>query len=506
MEEQRALPKSIDYSDVLPQAVPAVAKRKKFYPVNGADFTCGTTREIRIPIHSSNGLMDCLQSYLEFEVFNDAAALSFAPDLGGGTSFFEEIRIEQGGRVLTKTNEFNRLHAAILSPCQDHFEAAGYQSIASQNKCRNGVAASGGGQIAVAVAGGNGDRYSQGQHQSQNRIPAGSAGRVSIPLPGGLFTQDKLIPLPLVSPANPITLVMVMDTNVSNLGIFSGVAPNETDIRLSRISVNAQIIEVGRDVIEQIRMTQEMMGGQLVISGQDFEHNQGALPAPANVGVTGEQIIRVPFRKRSIKSIFFIGQSDTFANGGGAQAAATSYNLSYAGCMNLLDYQIKVGSVVYPPTPIRAFQAEPVAANGEFERGEALMELSKALGSLGSTAPSGNLNTYTYGTAGNGVSGITNGDTGDGAGATLSPESLGTTSVCPFGLSLESFQHTAQESGIDTQTMSLETNLILNIGPGDPAAGVPITGHGLQPKNVHTFILYDQHYYFNADGMITFSN
>ena len=505
MEEQRSLPKSIDYTDVLPQSVPAVAKRKKFYPVNGTTFNPGGTREIRVPIHSTNGMMDPLQSYIQFEIRNTDGAITFGPDLGGGSVYFEEIRIEQGGRVLTKTTNFNRLHSAILSPCQDHLEGKTYNSIASQNRSRNGLVAGGAGQIAVAGAGVGGEAYINGQHQGDNRIPAGGASRVTMPLPGGLFTQDKLIPLPLVSPSAPMELVMVMDSTIANFGCFSA-NPAPTVIEIQRFSVNAQIIEVGRDVIEQVRMTQEMMGGQIVISGHDFEHNQGLLPAPGGVGVTGEQVIRVPFRKRSIKSLFFVGQSDTFANGAAGQGRFSSFNLSYAGCMNLLDYQIKVGSVVYPPTPVKAFQAEPVANQGELERGEAIMELSKAFGSLGSTAPSGTLNTFTYGTAGNGVSGISNGDTGDGAGNTLSPETNGVTSVCPFGLDLQSFQHTAQESGVDTQTMSLETNLILNIGPGDPGAGVPITGHGLQPKNVHAFILYDQHYYFNSNGMITFSN
>ena len=134
------------------------------------------------------------------------------------------------------------------------------------------------------------------------------------------------------------------------------------------------------------------------------------------------------------------------------------------------------------------------------------MELAKSLGTLGFRNPTGRLNTITYGVAGNGVSGITNGDTGDGAGNTLAPQSNDVHAVCPFGLDLDAFNHTAIEAGVDSQTMAQETNLILNIGPGDPAAGVPIVGSGLQPKIVFCYVLYDQHYYFNDDGMITFSN
>ena len=129
MEEQRSLPKSIDYTDVLPQSVPAVARRKKFYPVNGTAFSAGGTREIRVPIHSTNGMLDPLQSYIEFEVENTSGAHTLGPDIGGGNVYFEEIRIEQGGRVLTKTTNFNRLHSAILAPCKDHNKRKKYDSI-----------------------------------------------------------------------------------------------------------------------------------------------------------------------------------------------------------------------------------------------------------------------------------------------------------------------------------------------------------------------------------------
>ena len=162
--------------------------------------------------------------------------------------------------------------------------------------------------------------------------------------------------------------------------------------------------------------------------------------------------------------------------------------------------------MVFPPTPIQAFQAEPVANAGDLKRGECVMELAKALGTLSFRNPTGRLNTLTYGVSGNLVSGITNGDTGDGAGATLAPGSNEVTVCCPFGLDLEAFQHTAIQSGVDSQTLSQESNLILTIGPGDPAAGVPIVGSGLQNKVINMFVLFDQHYYFGQDGMITFSN
>ena len=494
--ESRSLPKSIDYSDVLPKAIPAVARRRKFYPQNGTTFNAGGSREIRIDIHSVNSLMDPHASYLEVEVQNNNAAATFGIDIGGGHCLFETCRVEQGGRVLTEIQEYNRLHAAILNYTQDSTDSQRTASLTEFQKCMNGAVGAAG-NTALAVNGLDADTYGNCKHNADTQFGAGDKYKFTIPLQTGLFTQDKLIPLPLLRQDAPLTLVYVLASPAS-VGVWSA-APAEGDLEVVSISVNAQLIEVGRDAIEQIRQIQMMSGGQLAISGQDFEHYSDLLPAAS----TGEQVIRIPARKRSLKSLFFAIQSSTFANGGAGMAEDNCYSLSYAGCANMLDYQLKVGSVVYPPTPIQAFQAEPVANAGELERGESVMELAKALGSLGFRHPTGRLNTITYATN---IGGIANGDTGDGAGATLAPQSISTQSVCPFGLDLDAFQHTAIEAGVDSQTLSQESNLILNIGPGDPAAAVPIVGSGLQPKNVNVFVLYDQHYYFGSDGMITFSN
>jgi len=499
--ESRSLPKSIDYSDVLPKAIPAVARRRKYYPQNGTSFNFLGSREIRIEIGSVNSLMDASHSYLEFTIENTNAAQTFGFDVGGGNCIFQNMRVEQGGRVLTEIREYNRLHSAILNYCQDSTNGQFTNSLTSAQRAMNGGAGAGG-ATQRAANGQGGEVYGNCRHNIDTQIPVGGQYRFCIPLMTGLFTQDKLIPLPLVRQDAPLTLVYEI-CPAEEAGVWSA-APAQGDLSVINISVNAQLIEVGRDVIEQMKMMQEMSGGQLAISGQDYEFNSDILPAQS----TGEQVIRLPARKRSMKSLFFAIQYQTFANGAGGMAIDNCYSLSYSGCANMLDYQLKVGSVTYPPTPIQAFQAEPVATSfGELQRGECIMELAKSLGTLGFRNPTGRLNTITYGVAGNGASGISNGDTGDGAGNTLAPQSNDVHAVCPFGLDLDAFQHTAIEAGVDTETLSQESNLILNIGPGGVGAGGgAVPGSGLHPKIVNMYILYDQHYYFGADGMVTFSN
>tara|TARA_R110000803_G_scaffold15315_2_gene42495 strand:- start:216 stop:1709 length:1494 start_codon:yes stop_codon:yes gene_type:complete len=496
---ERSVPSSIDYSNVLPQAIPAIARRRKFYPQNGTSFNFAGSREIRIEIGSVNSLMDASHSYFEFTIENTGAQ-TFGIDMGGGNCMFKSMRVEQGGRVLTEIQEYNILHSGILNPTQDSFDGQVTSSIINLQRAFNGVGAGPAAITATAAVGQDSTVYGNVRHNSDTMLSAAGGAApsytFSIPLMTGLFTQDKLIPLPLVASHSPITIVYEID-NSANVGVW-GAAPGAGDLSIINAAINAQLIEVGRDALDQIRSVRDMSGGQLAISGQDFEYSSDQIP----VATVGDFIARLPARKRSIKSLLFNIQSSTFANGGAGMAADNVYNLSYAGCANMESYQLKVGGMVFPPTAISAFQAQGVAVEGELNRGECVMELAKALGTLAFRNPTGRLNTLTYGVAGNGISGITNGDTGDGAGNTIAPGTNEVMVACPFGLDLEAYQHTAIQSGIDTQTLSQESNLILSIGPG----GGGIIGSGLQPKTINMYVLYDQHYYFGMDGMITFSN
>lgn len=503
MDIERSIPKSINYQDVLPVAVPAVARRRRFFPQGGASgFNAQGTREIRIELGSRNSLLDVQHSYLEMFVQNINAVQTVGFDIGGGHVLFDEVRVEQAGRVLARETSHNRLHAGILSAAQTNYDGQLTESIGQQQRGLNAAGGGAANKILPIPQGGavNGGNYANSRHNDATDLAAIASTRICMAMPTGLFTQDKLLPLPLVDPSNPLTLVLVM-TAAANVGSWS-LAPALGDIQINRCNYVAQLIEVGGDVIGQMRMMQEMGGGQLTISGQDFEHSTDVIPANS----TGEIPIRIPARKRSIKSLFFQINSEDFTQGGGLPAARLM-NLSYGGNANMLSYQMKVGSVTYPPTAIncwgncaRAAGALRPIANQE--RGECAMELAKALGTLGFTNPTGRLSTLTYGTStavavAAGAPQLADGDNGDGAGVTLTSTTNTEQCVCPFGLDLESFQHTAIESGLDSETMAMETTLLLNIDA--------VTS-GIEDKNVHCYLLFDQHYYFNADGTVTFSN
>jgi len=479
---ERQIPSTIDYSQVLPLSVPAIAKRQKFFAANGGIFSAGANNEIRIPVHSVNSLCDPAHSYLEFAVRN-VGAQTFGPDIGGGYNFFSECRIEQGGRVLSRTQELNRLYAAVINPCQESSEGVSTEGILGSRRSYNGGAAA---SNAPQPAGVTSDVYSLSRHNNQAYFANGATHRFSMPCPGGLFNQEKLLPLPLVDNSSPITIVLTLGV-AANVGCWNGL-PGANDLEVFETSYNAQLIEVGNDVIEQFRGVQDMFGGQLVLSGQDFEYAAANIPAQQ----TGSVDLRCPVRKRSIKSFFWIAQSEDYGNTGGLGPALV-YNLSFSGQANVDSWNLKFGSVVFPSTPVRAMGDSGVAG-APFRRGESVMELAKAFGTLGFENPTGTLNTTTYCTD---SLGIGDGDLGQGGAPTV-PISNETICVCPNGISTEAFARSITESGVDVETLAQDTFLTLNWADQ--------VDSGLEAKVIHMWILYDQHYYFNRDGSITFSN
>ena len=67
----------------------------------------------------------------------------------------------------------------------------------------------------------------------------------------------------------------------------------------------------------------------------------------------------------------------------------------------------------------------------------------------------------------------------------------------PFALDMEAFQNEAINSGIDTETLALDMNMVLNIDNAlaDQAESV----------NLDFYTWHDIVYYFNTDGTITYS-
>lgn len=460
---ERVLPKTLNYQDVLPLAVESRARRRTFFPVNGQSFTASGANIIRIDL-SADALLDTQHSYLRFTFTNDTAK-TCGLDFAGGHAFIRRLRIEQSGVVLEDINSYNRLMGAIILPCQSSNEHHQERSLTE------GIQSGGGGLTLVTNAAMDADlngksagntlgytNASAAQIKVGGTTPGGVVD-MCIPLNSGLLNNEKLIPLMLMSA--PLTIEIELAPLNQPVCFIDTAATNYT---ISNVRYIANLVEVGQDVAGQLRMLQEVSGGVLTLAGQTYRHFTGNVTA-----TTGDQIINVPARVKSMKSLFFASQ----ATAGDAQNA---YNVSMSGNMKLNEYQLKIGSVVYPPTPVRCGFGSGSNSNVAGHRSEPLMELAKAWGSVGSTKGMGQLRNTTY---------CNMEDAAVGA--------SGVYSFSPFGLDMEAFQRVAIESGVNTADRSLPISLILNFAQAPSAC------------NVDVYVLADALFYLNADGSMSVS-
>tara|TARA_R110002096_G_scaffold54803_1_gene141261 strand:+ start:183 stop:1571 length:1389 start_codon:yes stop_codon:yes gene_type:complete len=461
-----SLPSSLDYTKILPIAAGNPrAMRRTFLPMNGQSFTAAGNNIVRIEISASQ-FWDPLHSYLRFDVTNGAQTCGL--DYGAGHGFIRRLRVEQAGSIIMDCNRYDRLLAAILLPAQGGSANQAQRSITENIVFGNNTnLANGNTSVPVANAAVSG-AFTTATAPSNNFLAANATTSFSIPLVGGLFSQDKLVPLQLLS-SSPLTIELELSPSVDAMIAAAG---GNADYTMSNIRYIAQLVDVSPEVDAQVRMVQEMSGGHIVLNSTDYTHFSGNISANA----TGSQAINVPARRKSMKSILFCGASQQ-------GATVANFRQSFGGNFGLTSYHAKIGSINHPATPIdcRFTAAGPGGAslNG---RGEALMELSKCFGTTGSVIGTGVLNRMNcYRTSGAVASGQI---------ANANPFLFS-----PFGLDLEAFQRTAIESGINTADRSTPITLILDIGTGINEA-----------QTVDAFVSFDSLYYIDSSGIISVSH
>ena len=279
-------------------------------------------------------------------------------------------------------------------------------------------------------------------------------------------------------------MIFEIDPNRFN-PIVAAVQPAE--YILSDFSLVADLVEVPRDVLGFMKELQVAHGGSLVLQGHAYEHHSDVVEA----GFVGNKVINVPSRKRSIKSLFFVGASKDYGNVMPLSSDFQTFNLSFGGNMNLNSYFVRAGAMVMPQPAVKGAGDAAVGYEPfETKRGEAFMELKKAIGHLGKHMGTGILSTLNYG--------VIDCDNADAMNMQQSPTSDTKYILCPYGLDLEAYQNEAVRAGLDTQSLSLDMQLNLDIG----TAG----GGAAEDFNVDVYTLYDVQYYVNMDGTITFED
>lgn len=483
MSVERVLPKTLDYTDVLPLAVESKSRRRTFFPVNGGTFSTTGANIIRIDL-SADALLDTQHSYLRFTVTTVGQTMGIDP--AGGHAFISRLRVEQSGTVLEDIQSYNKLIGAVVLPCQ---ASSDYDGVRTLTEGQHADFSATNNSIGLPVAQGIGagpvvppqvgvEGISAGTN-GIDQVGVGGSYTFAIPLTSGLLNCEKLVPLMLMSA--PLTIEMELAPAAEcGSAAAAGISHNITDVRYI-----ANLVEVGNEVGQQLRMLQEMSGGVLTLTGQTYRHFAGSITAAAT-----NTIVNVPARVKSMKSIFFNAPGVNAA--GNTAAAVTDYDVGTGGHNNIDSYQFKIGSVVYPPTPVRCNFGTQAAAGAGTEpivSAETVLELEKAWGNVGSRMGLGGkcksgmfyrfANTRAIPSAAGGA----------GFNALVNAQRY-----APFGLDMEAFQRVAIESGVNTADRSLPITLELTHG-----------GAAAVASNLDVYVLADALFYINADGSMSVS-
>lgn len=461
-----SLPATMDYTKILPIAAGNPrAMRRTFLPVNGQSFTSTGNNIIRLEL-SADQFWDAKHSYLRFDVvLNNAAMLTAGLDNGGLHSLIRRLRLEQAGSILYDVNRYDKLMSAIIMPCQSNLATQADRSITEGGRFGNQGDA--GNLNTAEIAANTSGAFINGICNAEGQLAINGTITLCAPLVGSLFSQDKLVPLQLLS-SSPLTIEIEL-APAADVFINAGAA-DMTDYTIQNVAYVAQLVDVAPEVDNQVRMIQELSGGAIVLNCNDYTHFNGNITANA----AGQQAINVPARRKSIKSLLFVGASQTF----GAGVQRTVYNTSSAGHMNLIDYQVKVGSIMHPATPIRC----NFNVGGDINtRAEAFEELTKCFMPVNNVVGLGGLSRVNWAVA-------------DGAAANMAITD-GVPTYCPLGVDMEAFQRTAIEAGLDTSSRSTPISLLLNLGGGIAEA-----------LNIDAYVVYDALYYIDRSGIISVSH
>ena len=493
-----AAPRSVNYTDTLPLAIPSTQNRRSYYPVNGQKFQDTNSNIIRIDVNA-DGMLDVQQSYLEFTLVNDSGTKRA---LDQGHCWIKRLTIESAGVILEDINNYNKLVGAILQPAQGSAAYTGEVSLAqfAGNSSTRGVLGTDGANGAFAVptfqnsmpkpgVAGGANQVGEGQTQTalngtgvMGPATAGNGGanaHVALTqvtgqyhLVCGFLNMDKYLPLVLMGQGFTIQLELEVGNAIGTAITENGGAANvlAQSYTIQDVKYVAHIVEMQRDFYDMLRNLQAQSGGSLMIGGSTYRHFSHAYKPTS--GTTED--INISARVRSLESLLWTttrtvnltsNKFYSLSNGSTFGAAKGTFN-------------VFVGSVRYPSNQI----AWDTVAN----KGEAYQELRKCFGALGSINHGGLLNTSTY------LSSVT----GEECSANSQPNvGGGTPRYSPMGISFKSWRHEL-EDGIDTSSRALPIRLSVTTNN---------VVDETQQQTVDIFAQATVLFYFNMDGSVSAS-
>tara|TARA_R110002124_G_scaffold17446_1_gene72878 strand:- start:1663 stop:3000 length:1338 start_codon:yes stop_codon:yes gene_type:complete len=443
---ERVAPSQVNYDDQLPIAISSKSRRREFFPEGGSVYgpNGGSNPNIiRIPVNADS-MLDVQNSYIKFDLVT--AVKTAGLDLP--QSFIKRVRILSGGTVLEDIDQYGRLYAGILYPAQAtraNWKGEGLRT----------------GQVSH-VAAAQPLLINSLRMPDDTTLAVGTHVGYCIHLATGLLNLDKYVPLVMMNAG--FTIELELDVNGS-IGVWATDATGTWELHNPRYV--AHLIDLERDFYDRLRMVMEGSGGVLQLAGQTYRHYSGQVPSGAT-----NTTINVPARVKSIKSIFFKHTLESAIN------AFDAYGISSSMTHGATEFQFRVGSVVYPPQPVKCSTGVS-STNIALGRGESYNELEKAFGNL-SSHDSGSelLDAMTYCRDATSAAGATNS-------AILSP----------YGLDFESFNRSAIENGVNSADRSLPISLDIKMTAQTIVGGT----------TCDVYCLCDAIFYINLDGTVSVS-
>lgn len=528
---ERVAPRQVLYENQLPLAIESTSSRRIFFPEGGSVYgpTGGGVNPniVRIPINADD-LLDPTESFLQFKFTNRSGDTC---GLDTGVPFIRRMRIESSGTTLEDINEYGRLYANLVAcqasqgamseatlttggsaaangaltnsaaftpaaigavattPANAAFTAANLATAVAANDgttatadaVNAAIAHSVGGTIATARAAIDVEIDAKlvdirakvdakqvnfgGHHKTNTSIADDGSVFYNVPIVSALLNSSKYLPLLFMN--GGLTLEIEFDVSTS-AGSFVAAA-NAIDWEISNVRYIAHMISLQRDFYDKLRMVMEGSGGVLQLGGTTYRHFQNTYADATSVSVP------LPAKVKSLKGILFTETNP-------ADVDKDRFYIGDSLSNGLSEYQLRVGSVLYPPTSVKL---DNTGGAGVYtNKGEAYQELRKLFGTLGDYTHGGvmiNDSTYLTGRP-------DNAHVSQGGGAIVSGL------INPKGLALDAFPRTNLESGLNSadQNLSMSLELKRNGGPA-------------QNTRLDMWCMCDAIFYVNLDGSVSSS-
>jgi hypothetical protein len=355
-----SIPEQLKYSNALKEVgLKARISRRQYFPESTTSFNT-SSRVIRIPIQSPDGMVNTNNSWLRCTASitladgdTPVANQRFAY-LRSAYSFFQRLRIlSAGGAVLDEIENFGVVCNALLDAYlpadvrSKHGTAAGFSQSADT--------ASTAFTIDNMVRFEGGAAGAPGESTRQFTIPILMSGLLSLTSGEQNDGHGLLLPLPLM---NGIILELTLRDNVNDMVISTTSPPASTtasNFKLENVAFDAEVITYDQSVIQSLRDSVAAAGGKIFLSGSSY-HGQLLAANSANPQISINE------RVRSLKSLYLINQLQDQV-GNIQRDFDARVNLGAPGTENNSgSFSILIGSQKYPAQELTFEPTEMMAA------------------------------------------------------------------------------------------------------------------------------------------------